>query len=149
MVKFDLIIIGAFIMFSRSLISMDGLLQDFDLIRLLENFGAEVVTSSTKSFSFDNYSSSNLQHSLRTYVTSNKYTIRYLGRVFSLSYSTTEENVNESKSKKLGSSKTYICVLDMDSSLDLLQKLAQYFDTSIETYVSDVSTRFIRNLLLS
>ena len=134
-------------MFSRSLISMDGLLQESDLLKLLKSLGVEVVNSSLKSFFFDGCGSSNLQNSRRTYVTSNKYTIRYLGREFTLSYSTIEENVTESRS--LGSSKTCICVLDTDSSLDLLQKLAQYFDTSIETYVSGVSNLFIRNLLPS
>lgn len=127
-------------MFSRSLISIDGVLEESDLFRLLKSFGVEVVTSSLKSFSFDSSGFS-------TYVTSNKYIVRYLGEEFALSYSTVEGNVTESRS--LGSSKTYICVLDTNSSLDLLQKLAQYFDTSIETYVSGVSNRFIRNLLPS
>jgi hypothetical protein len=127
-------------MFSRSLISIDGVLEESDLFRLLKSFGVEVVTSSLKSFSFDSSGFS-------TYVTSNKYIVRYLREEFALSYSTVEGNVTESRS--LGSSKTYICVLDTNSSLDLLQKLAQYFDTSIETYVSGVSNRFIRNLLPS
>lgn len=127
-------------MFSRSLISIDGVLEESDLFRLLKSFGVEVVTSSLKSFSFDSSGFS-------TYVTSNKYIVRYLGEEFALSYSTVEGNVTESRS--LGSSKTYICVLDTNSSLDLLQKLAQYFDTFIETYVSGVSNRFIRNLLPS
>lgn len=127
-------------MFSRSLISIDGVLEESDLFRLLKSFGVEVVTSSLKSFSFDSSGFS-------TYVTSNKYIVRYLREEFALSYSTVEGNVTESRS--LGSSETYICVLDTNSSLDLLQKLAQYFDTSIETYVSGVSNRFIRNLLPS
>lgn len=134
-------------MFSRSLISMDGLLQESDLLKLLKTSGVEILNSSLKSFSFDNLDFSKAPTSFRTYVTSNKYTIRYTGEEFALSYSTVEGNVTESKS--LGSSKTYICVLDADSSLDLLQKLSQYFDTSIETYVSGVSNRFIRNLLPS
>lgn len=123
-------------MFSRSLISIDEVLEESDLFRLLENFGVEVVNRSLKSFSFN------------TYVTSNKYIIRYLGEEFALSYSTVEEDVTESRS--LGSSKTYICVLNTDSSLALLQKLAYYFDTSIDTYDirdRDVPNRFIRNLI--
>ena len=40
-------------MFSRSLISIDGVLEESDLFRLLKSFGVEVVTSSLKSFSFD------------------------------------------------------------------------------------------------
>lgn len=127
-------------MFSHSFISIDEVVEESNLFRILKNFGADLVDSSAKSFSFDTFGFS-------TYVTSNKYIIRYLGEEFALSYSTVEGNVTESRS--LGSSKTYICVLDTNSSLDLLQKLAQYFDTSIETYVSGVSNRFIRNLLPS
>ncbi len=137
-------------MFSRSLISMDGLLQESDLLTLLKTFGAEVFTSSTKSFSFDGCGSSNLQNSLRTYVTSNKYTLLYQGEKFALSYSTVEETVTKRESKLLGSSNTYICVLTTDISLDLLQKLAYYFDTSIDTYDirdRDVPNQFIRNLV--
>lgn len=132
-------------MFSRSLISIVGVLEESDLFRLLKSFGVEVVTSSLKSFSYDSCDLSESRTAFLTYVTSNKYTLRYLCDEFTLSYSTVEENVTESGG--LGLSKTCICVLDMDSSLDLLQKLAQYFDTSIETYVSGVSNRFIRNLL--
>lgn len=132
-------------MFSRSLIFIDEVLSELDLVRLLETFGVEVVNSSLKSFSFDNSDFSKAPTPFRTYVTSNKYTIRYLGEEFALSYSTVEDNVTESGG--LGLSKTCICVLDTDSSLALLQKLAQYFNTSIETYVSGVSNRFIRNLV--
>ena len=123
-------------MFSRSLISIDEVLEEFELFRLLKNFGVELVDSSPKSFSFN------------TYVTSNKYTIRYLGEEFALSYSTVEEDVTESGG--LGLSKTYICVLTAETSLDLLEKLAQYFNVSIETgdvQSLDFSNRFIRNLL--
>lgn len=134
-------------MFSRSLISMVGLLQESDLLKLLKTSGVEILNSSLKSFSFDNLDFSKAPTSFRTYVTSNKYTIRYLGEDFALSYSTVEENVTEGRS--LGSSKTCICILDTESSLVLLQKLAQYFDTFIETYVSGVSNQFIRNLLPS
>lgn len=134
-------------MFPRSLISIDEVLSESDFVRLLETFGVEVVNSSLKSFSFDTLDFSKASTSFRTYVTANKYTVWFLGDEFTLSYSTVEENVTESRS--LGSSKTCICVLDTDSSLALLQKLAQYFDTSIETYVSGVSNRFIRNLLPS
>lgn len=136
-------------MFHRSLISIVGILQESDLFKLLATFGAEVVTSSTKSFSFDNYDSSNLQIGVHTYVTSNKYTLRYLGKEFALSYSTVEENVTESKKGALGSSKTYICVLTTDTSLGLLQKLAHSFNTSIKTKDRDVSNQFIRNLVPS
>lgn len=135
-------------MFHRSLISIVGVLQESDLFKLLETFGAEVVTSSTKSFSFDNYGSSNVQIGVHTYVTSNKYIIRYLGEEFALSYSTVEEDVTESGG--LGLSKTYICVLTAETSLDLLEKLAQYFNVSIETgdfQSLNLSNRFIRNLL--
>lgn len=123
-------------MFSRSLISIDEVLEEFELFRLLKNFGVELVDSSPKSFSFN------------TYVTSNKYTIRYLGEEFALSYSTVEENVTESGGLSL--SKTYICVLTTETSLDLLQKLTQYFEVSIEIGNSqnrNLSNRFIRNLL--
>lgn len=135
-------------MFSRSLISIDEVLSELDLVRLLETFGVEVVNSSLKSFFFDGCGSSNLQNSLSTYITSNKYTIQYLGREFTLSYSTVEEDVTESGG--LGLSKTYICVLTAETSLDLLEKLAQYFNVSIETgdfQSLDLSNRFIRNLL--
>lgn len=128
-------------MFSRSLISIDEVLEEFELFRLLKNFGADLVDSSAKSFSFDTSGFS-------TYVTSNKYTIRYLGEEFALSYSTVEEDVTESGG--LGLSKTYICVLTAETSLDLLEKLAQYFNVSIETgdfQSLDFSNRFIRNLL--
>ena len=123
-------------MFSRSLISIDEVLEEFELFRLLKNFGVELVDSSPKSCSFNSY------------VTSNKYIIRYLGEEFALSYSTVEEDVTESGG--LGLSKTYICVLTAETSLDLLEKLAQYFNVSIETgdfQSLDLSNRFIRNLL--
>lgn len=135
-------------MFHRSLISMDGLLQESDLLKLLKSLGVELVNSSLKSFFFDGCGSSTLQNSLRTYVTSNKHTIRYLGEEFTLSYSTVGEDVTESGG--LGLSKTYICVLTAETSLDLLEKLAQYFNVSIETgdfHSLDLSNRFIRNLL--
>lgn len=128
-------------MFHRSLIFIAGTLQESDLFKLLMTFGAEVVTSSPKSISFDTFGFS-------TYVTSNKYIIRYLGEEFALSYSTVEENVIESGG--LGLSKTYICVLTTETSLDLLQKLTQYFEVSIEIGNSqnrNLSNRFIRNLL--
>lgn len=136
-------------MFHRSLISIARVLQESDLLRLLEKFGAEVITSSNKSFSFDGCGSSNLQTISRTYVTSNKYTIRYQGENFALSYSTVEEKVTKSKSKTLGSSKTYICVVTTNISLNLLQRLAHYFDTSTEMVNRTVSNWFIRNLLPS
>lgn len=136
-------------MFSRSLISIDKLLQESDLLRLLKSFGAEVVNRSPKSFSFDSCDPSKLQTTFLTYVTSNKYTLRYLGKEFALSYSTVEENVTESKKGALGSSKTYICVLTTDTSLGLLQKLAHSFNTSIKTKDRDVSNQFIRNLVPS
>lgn len=135
-------------MFSRLLISMDGLLQESELLKLLKTSGVEILNSSLKSFSFDNLDFSKAPTSFRTYVTANRYAVRNLGGSFALSYSTVEENVTESRS--LGSSKTYICVLNTDSSLALLQKLAYYFDTSIETYDirdRDVPKRFIRNLI--
>lgn len=128
-------------MFSRSLISIDRVLEESDLFRLLKSFGVEVVTSSLKSFSFDSSGFS-------TYVTSNKYIVRYLGEEFALSYSTVEGNVTESGGLSL--SKTYICVLTTETSLDLLQKLTQYFEVSIEIGNSqnrNLSNRFIRNLL--
>lgn len=135
-------------MFLRSMISIDELLQESDLLRLLKSFGVEVVNSSPKSFSFDSCDSSKSQTAFPTYVTSNRYKLRYLGEEFALSYSTVEENVIESGG--LGLSKTYICVLTTDTSLDLLEKLAQYFNVSIETgdlQSLDLSNRFIRNLL--
>lgn len=132
-------------MFHRSLISIVGILQESDLFKLLATFGAEVVTSSTKSFSFDNYGSSNLQIGVHTYVTSNKYTLRYLGEDFALSYSTVEESGTEKEGLSLLN--TYICMLTTDISLDLLQKLAHYFDTFIEIVDRTVSNRFIRNLV--
>lgn len=132
-------------MFHRSLISIVGILQESDLFKLLATFGAEVVTSSTKSFSFDNYGSSNLQIGVHTYVTSNKYTLRYLGEDFALSYSTVEESGTEKEGLSLLN--TYICVLTTDISLDLLQKLVHYFDTFIEIVDRTVSNRFIRNLV--
>ena len=128
-------------MFSHSFISIDEVVEESNLFRILKNFGADLVDSSAKSFSFDTSGFS-------TYVTSNKYIIRYLGEEFALSYSTVEENVIESGG--LGLSKTYICVLTTDTSLDLLQKLTQYFEVSIEIGNSqnrNLSTRFIRNLL--
>lgn len=128
-------------MFSHSFISIDEVVEESNLFRILKNFGADLVDSSAKSFSFDTFGFS-------TYVTSNKYIIRYLGEEFALSYSTVEENVIESGG--LGLSKTYICVLTTETSLDLLEKLAQYFNVSIETgdfQSLDLSNRFIRNLL--
>ena len=128
-------------MFSHSFISIDEVVEESNLFRILKNFGADLVDSSAKSFSFDTFGFS-------TYVTSNKYIIRYLGEEFALSYSTVEENVIESGG--LGLSKTYICVLTTDTSLDLLQKLTQYFEVSIEIGNSqnrNLSNRFIRNLL--
>lgn len=128
-------------MFSHSFISIDEVVEESNLFRILKNFGADLVDSSAKSFSFDTSGFS-------TYVTSNKYTIRYLGEEFALSYSTVEEDVTESGG--LGLSKTYICVLTAETSLDLLEKLAQYFNVSIETgdfQSLDFSNRFIRNLL--
>lgn len=128
-------------MFSRSLISIDEVVEESNLFRILKNFGADLVDSSAKSFSFDTSGFS-------TYVTSNKYIIRYLGEEFALSYSTVEENVTGSGGLSL--SKTYICVLTTETSLDLLEKLAQYFNVSIETgdfQSLDLSNRFIRNLL--
>ena len=128
-------------MFSHSFISIDEVVEESNLFRILKNFGADLVDSSAKSFSFDTFGFS-------TYVTSNKYIIRYLGEEFSLSYSTVEENVIESGG--LGLSKTYICVLTTETSLDLLQKLTQYFEVSIEIGNSqnrNLSNRFIRNLL--
>lgn len=132
-------------MFLRSLISIDEVLEESDLFRLLKNFGVDLVNSSPKSFSFDTSGFS-------TYVTSNKYTIRYQGEKFALSYSTVEDTVTESREGALGSFKTYVCVLTSDTSLDLLQKLAYYFDTTIDTYDirdrdSYVPNQFIRNLL--
>ena len=124
-------------MFSRSLISIDEVVEESNLFRILKNFGADLDDSSAKFFSFG------------TYVTSNKYTIRYPGKEFALSYSTVEENVTESKKGALGSSKTYICVLTTDTSLGLLQKLAHSFNTSIKTKDRDVSNQFIRNLVPS
>lgn len=123
-------------MFSRLLISIEEVLEESELFRILKNLGVELVDSSPKYFSFNSY------------VTSNKYIIRYLGEEFALSYSTVEENVTESGG--LGLSKTYICVLTTDTSLDLLQKLTQYFEVSIEIGNSqnrNLSNRFIRNLL--
>ena len=128
-------------MFSRSLISIDEVVEESNLFRILKNFGADLVDSSAKSFSFDTFGFS-------IYVTSNKYIIRYLGEEFALSYSTVEENVIESGG--LGLSKTYICVLTTETSLDLLQKLTKYFEVSIEIGNSqnrNLSNRFIRNLL--
>lgn len=128
-------------MFSHSFISIDEVVEESNLFRILKNFGADLVDSSTKSFSFDTSGFS-------TYVTSNKYIIRYLGEEFALSYSTVEENVTESGGLSL--SKTYICVLTTETSLDLLQKLTQYFEVSIEIGNSqnrNLSNRFIRNLL--
>lgn len=128
-------------MFSHSFISIDEVVEESNLFRILKNFGADLVDISAKSFSFDTSGFS-------TYVTSNKYIIRYLGEEFALSYSTVEENVIESGG--LGLSKTYICVLTTDTSLDLLQKLTQYFEVSIEIGNSqnrNLSNRFIRNLL--
>lgn len=128
-------------MFSHSFISIDEVVEESNLFRILKNFGADLVDSSAKSFSFDTFGFS-------TYVTSNKYIIRYLGEEFALSYSTVEENVIESGG--LGLSKTYICVLTTETSLDLLQKLTQYFEVSIEIGNSqnrNLSNRFIRNLL--
>lgn len=123
-------------MFSRLLISIEEVLEESELFRILKNLGVELVDSSPKYFSFNSY------------VTSNKYIIRYLGEEFALSYSTVEEDVTESGG--LGLSKTYICVLTAETSLDLLEKLAQYFNVSIETgdfQSLDLSNRFIRNLL--
>lgn len=128
-------------MFSHSFISIDEVVEESNLFRILKNFGADLVDSSAKSFSFDTSGFS-------TYVTSTKYIIRYLGEEFALSYSTVEEDVTESGG--LGLSKTYICVLTAETSLDLLEKLAQYFNVSIETgdfQSLDFSNRFIRNLL--
>ena len=128
-------------MFSHSFISIDEVVEESNLFRILKNFGADLVDISAKSFSFDTFGFS-------TYVTSNKYIIRYLGEEFALSYSTVEENVIESGG--LGLSKTYICVLTTETSLDLLQKLTQYFEVSIEIGNSqnrNLSNRFIRNLL--
>lgn len=128
-------------MFSHSFISIDEIVEESNLFRILKNFGADLVDSSVKSFSFDTSGFS-------TYVTSNKYIIRYLGEEFALSYSTVEENVTESGGLSL--SKTYICVLTTETSLDLLQKLTQYFEVSIEIGNSqnrNLSNRFIRNLL--
>lgn len=128
-------------MFSHSFISIDEVVEESNLFRILKNFGADLVVSSAKSFSFDTSGFS-------TYVTSNKYIIRYLGEEFALSYSTVEENVTESGGLSL--SKTYICVLTTETSLDLLQKLTQYFEVSIEIGNSqnrNLSNRFIRNLL--
>ena len=141
--KFDLIMFGGF-MFLHSLISIDEVLSESDFVRLLETFGVEVINSSLKSFSFDNYGSSNLQIGVHTYVTSNKYTLRYLGEDFALSYSTVEESGTGKEGLSLLN--TYICVLTTDISLDLLQKLAHYFDTFIEIVDRAVSNRFIRNL---
>lgn len=134
-------------MFSRSIISIDGVLEESDLLRFLKSFGVGVVNSSPKSFSFDSCDSFKIQTAFLTYVTSNKYTVRYLGKEFALSYSTVEENVTESRRGALGSSKTYICVLTTDASLDLLQKLAHYYDTFIEIEDRTISNRFIRNLV--
>ena len=128
-------------MFSHSFISIDEVVEESNLFRILKNFGADLVDSSVKSFSFDTSGFS-------TYVTSNKYIIRYLGEEFALSYSTVEENVTESGGLSL--SKTYICVLTTETSLDLLQKLTQYFEVSIAIGNSqnrNLSNRFIRNLL--
>ena len=128
-------------MFSHSFISIDEVVEESNLFRILKNFGADLVDSSVKSFSFDTSGFS-------PYVTSNKYIIRYLGEEFALSYSTVEENVTESGGLSL--SKTYICVLTTETSLDLLQKLTQYFEVSIEIGNSqnrNLSNRFIRNLL--
>lgn len=128
-------------MFSHSFISIDEVVEESNLFRILKNFGADLVDSSAKSFSFDTSGFS-------TYVTSNKHIIRYLGEEFALSYSTVEENVTESGGLSL--SKTYICVLTTETSLDLLQKLTQYFEVSIEIGNSqnrNLSNRFIRNLL--
>lgn len=136
-------------MFSRSLISIEEVLEESELFRILKNLGVELVDSSPKYFSFYSCDPSKLQTTFLTYVTSNKYTLRYLGKEFALSYSTVEENVTESKKGALGSSKTYICVLTTDTSLGLLQKLAHSFNTSIKTKDRDVSNQFIRNLVPS
>ena len=146
-------------MYDYSQVSLAGFLPESVFLDFLVSQGVEIIKGSISAVDLEQERKKNSSASLHSKdlsaVISGKYTVRYLGKKFALSYFYEETSYVDKTKFQFTSveedsnfvpSRTYISALTHEVTLDLLRKLALQFDAYIFENFDNTVERVFRKV---